>query len=252
MTGSAATRLPPVPRVIGHRGAARLAPENTLAGLRKAKAEGAAWVEFDVKLSADGVPYLLHDDTLDRTTDGKGPAAGLTMAALQRLDAGSWWGPAFAGERLPTLAEAVALLTELGLGANVEIKACPGHEAATGRVVGAWVGAHWPARLPPPLLSSFSPEALEAVRDTAPDVARGMLVHDRLKEWPVLAPRVGAVSVHTWWGFVTPDLAAAVRAAGYALLVYTVNDAAEARRLFSLGVAAVFSDAPGWIAAHPG
>jgi len=240
--------LPPVPRVIGHRGALRLAPENTLAGFRRARADGALWVEFDVKLSADGVPYLLHDDTLDRTTDGTGSPAGLTMAALKRLDAGSWWGPAFAGERLPTLQEAVALLAELGMGANVELKPNPGQEADTGRVVGAWIARHWPARLPPPLVSSFSPEALEAARAASPDVARGMLVHDRVKEWPALAPRVGALSVHTWWGFVTPELAAAVRAAGYALLVYTVNAAAEARRLYGLGAAALFSDAPGWIA----
>ncbi|MGH6717956.1 MAG: glycerophosphodiester phosphodiesterase family protein, partial [Alphaproteobacteria bacterium] len=102
-------------------------------------------------------------------------------------------------------------------------------------------------RLPPPLVSSFSPEALEAARAVAPDLARGMLVHDRRAEWRELAGRVGAGSVHTFRGFVTPEFAAAVQDAGYALLVYTVNDTAEARRLVDLGVTAMFSDAPGWI-----
>ncbi|MEX2648205.1 MAG: glycerophosphodiester phosphodiesterase [Alphaproteobacteria bacterium] len=245
-------RFPPVPRVIGHRGAARLAPENTLAGLRKAKAEGATWVEFDVKLTADGIPIVLHDDTLERTTNGTGPVARLTLAEIARLDAGSWWGPAFAGERVPTLETALATLAELGLGANVELKPCPGREIETGRVVGAFLARAWPAALPPPLLSSFSPEALEAAREVAPGIARGMLVHDRRAEWQILARRVDAVSVHTWRDFVTPDFAGAIRAAGYELLVYVVNDAAEARRLFALGVAAVFADAPGWILAATG
>ncbi|MGH6717857.1 MAG: glycerophosphodiester phosphodiesterase, partial [Alphaproteobacteria bacterium] len=239
------SRFPPVPRVIGHRGAARLAPENTLAGLRKAKAEGAAWVEFDVKLSLDGVPVVLHDDTLNRTTNGRGPVRLRTAAELARLDAGSWWGPAFAGEQIPTLAAALATLAELGLGANVEIKSCPGREVETGEAVARHLRRDWPARLPPPLVSSFSPEALEAARAVAPDLARGMLVHDRWAEWRELAGRVGGVSVHTFRGFVTAEFAAAVQDAGYALLVYAVNDAAEARRLVDLGVTAMFSDAPG-------
>jgi len=239
--------FPPVPRVIGHRGAARLAPENTLAGLRKAKAEGVTWVEFDVKLSADGVPVVIHDDTLDRTTDGHGPVREKSAAELARLDAGSWWGPAFAGEPIPTLEAALAALAELGLGANVEIKACPEREAETGEIVGRHLARAWPRNLPPPLLSSFSPEALQAARAVAPDIARGMLVHDRRAEWRELAERVGALSVHTFRAFVTPEFAASVRDAGLELLAYAVNDAAEARRLFGLGARAVSADAPGWI-----
>lgn len=235
------------PRVIGHRGAARLAPENTLAGLRKAKAEGATWVEFDIKLSADDVPIVMHDDTLERTTNGSGPVRMRTLAELTRLDAGSWWGPAFAGEPIPTLDAALDTLAALGLGANVELKPCPGCEAETGRVVGARLARAWPASLPPPLLSSFSPEALEAARLQAPALDRAMLVNDRCAEWEALAARVGAVAVHTWWGFITAELARDVLAAGYALRAYTVNDVAEARRLFALGVAGVFSDVPGWV-----
>ena len=121
-----------LPRVIGHRGAAACAPENTLAGLRKALELGCLWVEFDVRLTADGHLILLHDDGLARTTDGRGSAAKSLLAALRRHDAGAWFGRCFKGEPVPTLAEAVALLGELGIGANVELKAVDGREAETG------------------------------------------------------------------------------------------------------------------------
>ena len=120
--------------VIGHRGAAAAAPENTLASLRKAKELGASWVEFDVKLTRDGVPILMHDERLERTTNGRGEVAQATLAELQELDAGGWFGPAFRGERVPTFEAALGLCAELGLGINVEIKPCPGREAETARV----------------------------------------------------------------------------------------------------------------------
>ena len=129
-----------LPRVIGHRGAAAYAPENTLAGFRKAKALGCHWVEFDVRLTGDSQPVLLHDDRLERTTNGRGGISGLQLAAVRRYDAGNWFHSSFAGERVPTLEEALLLLAELGLGANVELKAVRGREAATGAVVGELLG----------------------------------------------------------------------------------------------------------------
>ena len=131
---SPARALPELPRVIGHRGAAAVAPENTLASLRRAKELGAGWVEFDVKLTRDGAAVLIHDERLERTTDGRGEVARTTLAELRKLDAGAWFDPAFAGERVPTLGDALALCGELGLGINVEVKPCPGREAETARV----------------------------------------------------------------------------------------------------------------------
>ena len=150
--------LPGLASVIGHRGAAARAPENTLAGLRKAKALGADWVEFDVMLSGDGVPVLIHDETLQRTTDGRGGSRATRRPRSRVLDAGAWFGPAFTGERIPTLTEAVSLLLELGLNANVEIKPSTGEAEATGEVVAGALRRLWPEDGPRLLLSSFERE----------------------------------------------------------------------------------------------
>lgn len=124
------------PIVIGHRGAAARAPENTLAGLRRARSLGCRWVEVDVRLTADDRAILFHDDRLERTTDGRGKVGALSLARIRRHDAGSWFDPSFAEERVPTLEEAVTLLAELRLGVNIELKSPRGREAATGTVVG--------------------------------------------------------------------------------------------------------------------
>jgi glycerophosphoryl diester phosphodiesterase len=239
--GSLSLALPPV---IGHRGAAAAAPENTLAGFRLAAGLGAAWVEFDVRLAADGTCIVLHDDRVDRTTDGSGEAAQMTFAALRRLDAGAWFGAAFAGERIPSLSEAIALLANLGLGANIEIKPAAGAAAATARAAVAIVQREWPASLPPPLLSSFAPEALAAARTAAPGIARGLLVGSLSSDWRSRAEAVGAVAVHCDQRRLDRAQARRVIEAGYPLLAYTVNLPARARELLGWGLSAVFTDRP--------
>ncbi len=167
---AAGVQLPPV---IGHRGAAARAPENTLAGLGVAKELGCAWVEFDARLTADGALVLCHDPRLERTTDGIGLISGLSLAAVRDCDAGSRFGPAFAGERVPTLEAALLLAAELGLGCNVEIKAEPGRDYATAAAVAATL-RRLDDRLPALLLSSFSAAAVAAVQKLAPQVPRGL------------------------------------------------------------------------------
>ena len=169
---------PPLPRVIGHRGAKGHAPENTLAGIEKAAALGCRWVEFDVKLTADGVVVLMHDDDLGRTTDGKGPVAGATLADLRALDAGRWFSADFTGERVPTLDEAMAVLEARGMGANVEIKASKGREAETGAAVARALSQRWMNGRRPPFVSSFSPDSLAAARHFVYDT--GELSMDQL------------------------------------------------------------------------
>jgi glycerophosphoryl diester phosphodiesterase len=239
--GSHLLALPPV---IGHRGAASLAPENTLGGFRAAAAIGVAWVEFDVRLAADGTCILLHDDRVDRTTDGSGDAGCMSFAALRNLDAGAWFGAGFAGERIPTLSETIALLATLGLGANIEIKPAPGAEVATARATVALVRSEWPASLPPPLLSSFASAALAAVRAAAPDMALGLLVGDLPADWRARAEAVGAATVHCDQRRLDRAQARQVIEAAYSLLAYTVNQPARARELIAWGLSAVFTDRP--------
>jgi glycerophosphoryl diester phosphodiesterase len=230
--------------VIGHRGAASCAPENTLAGLRTAKALGCRWVEFDVRLTADHQPVLLHDARLGRTTDAVGWARRRTLAAIRRHDAGRWFAPAFAGERVPTLAEAVALLAALGLGANIELKASRAAATAIGGVVARALSQSWPAHLPGPLISSFLPEALFAAQLTAPQFARGLLFRSVPRDWRERAEAVACASIHADHRRLNRAKVAEMREAGYTVLAYTVNEPARARLLLTAGVASVFSDVP--------
>jgi glycerophosphoryl diester phosphodiesterase len=233
-----------LPRLIGHRGAAAHAPENTLAGLDAAKRLGMTWVEFDVALSADGHPVILHDESLLRTADLDRLVSELTLAELRRLDAGAWFGAGFAGECPPTLEAYFDRLAALGLGANIEIKPVTGHDAATAAAVVEAVKSAWPQALPPPLLSSFSLTALEVARDLGPGVARGYLVDELPPGWQATAARLGAVSVHPWHEPLTAAQVRALKAAGYLVVVYTVNEAKRAKELLAWGVDSVITDDP--------
>lgn len=235
---------PGLARVVGHRGAAARAPENTLAGLREAHRLGARWVEFDVMLTGDGAPVLIHDETLGRTTTGRGRVAGRTLAEIRALDAGVRFAPRFAGERVPTLDEAVALLLELGMGANVEIKPARGHEAATGAAVAAALAAGWPAGGPPLLLSSFSRPALEAARRAGPALPRGLLARAPPPDWAEAMAALGCATLHLDHAAVAPAALGALNGAGVPVLLYTVNRAARAAALLAAGAAAVITDVP--------
>jgi len=234
-----------LPRVIGHRGAAAYAPENTLAGFRRATALDCRWVEFDVRLTGDGEPILLHDDRLNRTTDGRGKVSALPLEMVRRLSAGAWFGPSFAAEGVPTLQKALALLAKLGLGANVELKAVRGREAETGKIVADALLHLWPSAMSNLLLSSFQPAALAAAGIHAPGIARGILFSSISKKWRAVAEELGCATIHADQQFLNPVVVADVRDAGYPLLAYTVNDPARAATLFAWGVTSVFSDNPG-------
>jgi glycerophosphoryl diester phosphodiesterase len=245
------SRLAGLARVIGHRGAAAHAPENTLASIRKARELGCRWVEVDAKLTRDGVPILMHDERLDRTTSGRGEVAATPLAEIRKLDAGGWKDRRFAGEPVPTLVEALALLVGLDMDVNVEIKPCPGRETQTARVVCAEIRRAWPTDRPVPLLSSFAVEALAAARDAAPELPRGLLVEAIPANWRELMQELACVSLHVSQRRNGLRRIAATLAEGVPLLCYTVNDPALAHRLLGAGVAAVYTDAPDRIGAPP-
>ena len=223
-----------LPRFIAHRCGGILAPENTLAGLQAAAAAGFRAVEFDVMLSADGTPVLIHDETLERTTNGVGRVCETPDAVLLALDAGG-------GERIPTLAEAAALCCRLGLLANVEIKPASGHERRTGEVVARAARALWAEALPP-LLSSFSIEALEAAADAAPELARGLLFDAVPADWMRRHKALAAATLHCAAARVSDAVLAEAAAAGVPVLCYTVNDPVQAEALQRRGVASLFTD----------
>ncbi|MFN8723245.1 MAG: glycerophosphoryl diester phosphodiesterase [Rhodospirillales bacterium] len=233
-----------IPPVIGHRGAKDFAPENTLASLREARYQGATWVEVDVKLTSDGRPILMHDDGLDRTTDGTGPVADRSLDEIRRLDAGRWFSASFAGERVPTLEECLDLVLTLGLGINLEIKPCPGRARETAETALAVAGRLWPADRPPPLVSSFSVEALEAAMHVRPDWPRGYLTGGLPRNWRETAERLDAATVNIDHRKETPASVRAIRETGRPVLAFTVNEGARARELIGWGVTGVFSDRP--------
>lgn len=232
---SAALRIP---QVIGHRGAAASAPENTLAGFRRARALGCRWVEFDVRLAADGGLAVIHDATLWRTTHVEGRVKDFTLAQLAAFDAGD-------GAGVPALAQVFDLLAGLGLGANVEIKAENDTEAEVTGGLAAVACAQARHRLGLDLLiSSFSSAALAASRGAAPDVPRALLRGAPGRDWRALASALGCVGLHVAAGHANRALAAAVHGAGMIFMAYTVNDPAQARALVAQGVDGLFSDRP--------
>ncbi|MGH7003648.1 MAG: glycerophosphodiester phosphodiesterase family protein, partial [Alphaproteobacteria bacterium] len=200
-------------------------------------------VEFDVRLTRDGDLVLMHDDTVARTTNGQGRVLDLAAAAIQALDAGAWFGGAFAGERVPTLADTIALLAELGLGANIEIKAAASEARATAEALARILAAHWPKQAPP-LVSSFEIAALESMQAVAPQWPRGLLLQRLEGDWQGLLDRLGAATLNLDHEPLSAMHVAAARASGRPVLCYTVNEAARARDLFGWGVAGVFSDRP--------
>jgi glycerophosphoryl diester phosphodiesterase len=232
-----------LPQVIGHRGAAARAPENTLAGFRLAKSLGCAWIEFDVRLTGDEALVVCHDDRLERTTSGRGAISKLPLAAIRDVDAGSWFDPRFAGERVPTLGETLMLCQELGLGANVEIKAERGRGAATAAAVTALL-RQFTGERPPVLISSFLSDAVAEATQRAPEIPRGMLWRKVPRDCSRIAESFGCATINADQRYLSETIVADIEAAGYPVLAYTVNDPARARQLFGWGVTSVFSDVP--------
>ena len=232
------------PPVMAHRCGGALTPENTLIGLEMAARLGCRGVEFDVMLSADEEPFVIHDETLERTTNGLGAVSASSAAALRSLDAGCKHHRAFAGELLPAFSEVICRCRTLGLVANVEIKPATGFEALTGRVVARAAQEGWRGSTIAPLLSSFSEEALEAAAEVAPELPRGWLIDTVPDDWRERCQRLGVVALHTNTAHLKAELAACIRAEGLHLVVYTENDPHRAAELRRWGVDTVITDRP--------
>jgi glycerophosphoryl diester phosphodiesterase len=255
---SAGTKQWPYPRWVAHRGAGKLAPENTLAAFRLGAQYGYRMFECDAKLSADGVPFLMHDATLDRTTNARqvfGPAPGNVggehpWAELAKLDAGAWHSRSYAGEPLPTLENVSGFCIANGYFLNIEIKPTPGTERATGEVVARHAARLWNDAAVPPLLTSFRVEALEGALATAAQLPRGLLLDTLWDGWFEAAQKLEVAAIvcnHSLW-----DVATVKRAhdAGWRCLSYTVNDEWAAQRLLALGTDGIITDRVDLFAPH--
>ena len=236
------------PRILAHRGGGTLASENTLAGLQRGIDFGFRAIEFDVMLARDGVPVVMHDPYLGRTVSGAGHVFDYDAHELARMDAGSWCGADYRGEPVPLFVEFAQYCKAQGIWMNIEVKPARGFDRETGETVARITRAMFADEIAEgrlervPLLSSFSLAALESARDAAPDLPRAFLMSELPPGWEPLARSVGARAIHANHRHLTPELAQAVRDAGFGLFCYTVNEPARAMELLSWGVQAFCTD----------
>lgn len=232
----------PYKKVLAHRGGGKLAPENTIAGLRCSLAHGFRAVEFDVMLARDGVPVVMHDPYLGRTVAGSGNVFDYDAAELAAMDAGSWFGKEFRGEKVPLFADFAAFCKANGIWMNIEIKPAPGFEEQTGAVVAIRTRAMFADEIAAgdlakvPLMSSFSETALAAAQRAAPDLPRALLLDVVPRNWEPRARALGAVAVHTNQKHLTESVARQIRLAGFGLFCYTINNPTRARELLMWGI----------------
>lgn len=236
----------PYPKIIAHRGGGTLAPENTLAAMRCGLSHGFHAVEFDVMLSRDSVPVVIHDPKFGRTVKRKGSVPDFTAAELASMDAGKWFSTKFSGEPVPTYEQVVRFCLENKIWMNVEIKPAPGFEQETGRVVAELTRQLLASDDADPgtrvLFSSFSFEAVAAAKSVAPGIPRGHLTDKIQSDWRTCLEALDAVALHTNQKYLSAKQAQAVTAAGFGLFCYTVNDPKRARELLSWGVNAFCTD----------
>ena len=230
-------------RVIAHRGGAANAPENTLAAFRSAAQLGVTWVEVDVSLLRDGTAVLFHDDRLERCTDGYGLLANSTFAELEKLDAGGWFAPEFRGERVPTLAQALAEAELLGLSLNLELKR---HGKEGEALVETVIRILSESGFPPDraFASSFDHDMIEMLHRLYPVLPRGLLFGALTEGWRAVAERCAATNIIADHRRIGSAEIAAIRKAGCDAYVYTVNEPRRADALWDAGLTGVITDRP--------
>lgn len=234
--------------VIGHRGASGYAPENTLGAFDKALALGCHFLEFDVMLSADGEPFVFHDESLKRTTNGFGEMGLVNADYLATLDAGLWFSKTYRGEKIPHFRDALKWLTFTNSNANIEIKPYRDKVEQTTLAVMTYVTRFWPKNKAFPLLSSFHHDALTLCRSLAPEMPLGLLLDKWDENSLRKADDLQCYSIHLNKQEVDSARIDAIKSKGYKLFVYTVNNKRQAKRLLNSGVDAVFSDYPDLLA----
>ena len=226
--------------LIAHRGASGHAPENTLAAFKKAVTLGATFIETDLQLTRDARLVAIHDETVNRTTNGKGAVHDMTLAELRRLDAGSWFGSEFAGERIPTLDEVLDFAKKYDVIFYLEMK--PG---------GSWGGEHaligglrQSGEIARTIVISFDAAILATVRKIEPTVMTALLYDGHIEKPLDQALQVGARQLAIRGDLVSPALLTAAREKDLQVVCWTVNHSAHMRLLMNAGVDGIMSDYP--------
>lgn len=230
--------------VQAHRGASAIAPENTIAAFRAAAEQGAKWVELDVALSADGVLVVLHDDSVDRTTNGSGSLGVLNAADITKLDAGSWFGAAFAGETVPTLDQTLAALADLGIGVNIEIKQHKHHRSLSQLTEAVAAAIHATKGRLPVMISSFDAEALKAMHQLTPDVELAMLWNRPPEDWVDQLASIPATSIHLNYKALSIGFLEATVQQNIKVRAWTCNNRTVLESFWDAGLTGVITDNP--------
>ncbi|VAW21089.1 Glycerophosphoryl diester phosphodiesterase [hydrothermal vent metagenome] len=233
-------------RIIAHRGASGLAPENTLVSVTKAAQMGASWVETDVRLTADMKLVMVHDETLDRTTNGRGAVLAASLDQIKALDAGKWFSPEFSGAMVPTLEEYLECVVENNLNLQLELKEVAGLERELVERVAQVLKKKWPFGERGLYLSAFSERCLRYAGEILPGVARCLALVVAPKDPKALMKEVGCQIIHIQdIALNTAERYAALRASGVEFGVATIDDALRARQLLELGAQSILSNDPG-------
>lgn len=229
------------PIVIGHRGAAGEAPENTLASFALALKQGAEGIELDVHISKDGEIVVCHDPTLDRTTNGSGLICEKSWDEIKLLDAGSWFSEAYIGERVPLLSEVFDLVPR-GILINVEVKHA--YEGQMEKELLAFLRER--GRLEDVVISSFDHKVIRRIKQAEPGVRVGLLYAANLIDHAAYAQQIGVdvYSLHPHHHCIEEEDVAAASAAGLATYPYTVNEEADCKRMIASGVSGIITDFP--------
>jgi glycerophosphoryl diester phosphodiesterase len=232
----------PYPQWIAHRGAGQSAPENTLVAFQLGFDSGFTMFECDAKLSADQVVFLLHDATLDRTTNIQGSAHAYVWDELAALDAGSWHSVQFSGASIPTLEQLATFCIEKSCQLNIEIKPSPGFDFLTGQCVAREAQRLWTGQSIPPLLTSFRREALRGAQAVAPELPRGLLMHELAPDWHEAVDALQCMAVACHFPLYNDSLLEEIKRLGLYSLAYTVNDLVTAHTLLKMGVDSIITD----------
>lgn len=232
------------PQIIAHRGASYYAPENTKAAIELAAQQGAKWIEVDLQLTRDNNIVIMHNSTVTKRTDGSGKILKMDFSELSKLDAGSWHSEQYVGEKILSLPQLIDLVVKLNLNVNLEIKKHSGINKKVAEIVCNTIKSEWPNGKSLPLLSSYSMNAMEAVKQYFPQLPRAIIISEWNRYWANVAVELDCVTINADRRIITPAILKDMHSTGKKVLIHTVNGLKSAEDFIKMGVDGLFTDRP--------